>query len=411
MDSLIFSLGTSFQIFPLIEKSVPKRELYTFGWDEFVHPISKRELYTFGWDEFTQLGRGDIEDLWIPMKREFYRPIFVSCGGDHTAVVNVDNFVYTFGEGKKGQLGHGNNENNFHPTKVEGITNAKMVSCGSEHTAVLTQNGDIYTFGNNEKGQLGYDMQNQLSPKKIEGIPKVRFISCGGNQTIFITLDGDLYLSGFISDHESTYYPRRVEEIPKVALAASGGYHVAFVALNGDLYTFGRGHEGQLGHGDESYHQVIPRKVDLLSNVISISCSFENTAAVTSDGKVYTWGDGTEGQLGYDTEGYNQDIPRVVEGIPAANSVSCGFRFTAVVTQEGKLYTFGNNNYGQLGYRTWEGTYLTPGTLGGEEEGEGDYQELQYIPKMVEKIPKVSLVSCGGQHTAFVSVEVFEFKF
>jgi X-linked retinitis pigmentosa GTPase regulator len=310
--------------------------------------------------------------------------------------------------------------NNYEPRKIVGFNNIDMVACGGNHTAFMTRDGDIYTFGNGEKGQLGHGKIEHLTyPKKIEEIPKVVWIACGGNQTIFVSIDRELYLFGYISDQgplipemfmrsdiiESR--PKRVDGISNVKFASCSGKHVGIATYDGDIYTFGRGHEGQLGTLPEEYYRGAPKKVEGIPAANYIFCSYLNTAVITKDGEVYTFGDGAERQLGYDNEGDDRYTPKRVNLPEKAIWVSYGFRFCAVVTQGGKLYTFGNNNYGQLGYPAKEDEidFLAPGIPEGLEGGQVSYHAFREESTIVEGIPKVSIVACGENFTAFVSID------
>lgn len=84
--------------------------------------------------------------------------------------------------------------------------------------------------------------------------------------------------------------------------------------------------------------------------VIDAACGFNHTAAVTEDGSVYTWGQGTNGALGHgDFE--SAEVPRKVEGLHNIVKVKCGIDYTIVMDKDGNLYSWGLNKYGQLGYQ------------------------------------------------------------
>jgi alpha-tubulin suppressor-like RCC1 family protein len=86
--------------------------------------------------------------------------------------------------------------------------------------------------------------------------------------------------------------------------------------------------------------------------VATVSCGWRHTAAVTSCGRVLTWGDGNCGQLGHGTDASDL-TPRVVDALwPAhpASAVACGDYHTVVLTRSGNVFTFGDNAYGELGH-------------------------------------------------------------
>ena len=71
---------------------------------------------------------------------------------------------------------------------------------------------------------------------------------------------------------------------------ASGDNHIAAVSSNGDLFTWGDGGFGQLGHGDHK-DRYTPTKVEIPGGeaVVKVACGLLHTAAVTATGKLFTW--------------------------------------------------------------------------------------------------------------------------
>ena len=149
----------------------------------------------------------------------------LACGAFHTAVVTSDGAVYTWGRGKHGQLGHGDEDNQHTPKRVEALasTCVRALACGAFHTAALTSDGAVYTWGECDHGQLGHgDTDDQHTPKRVEALVSV-----------------------------------------SVRALACGGFYTAALTSDGTVYTWGRGDDGRLGHGDTS-NQLTPKRVDAL---------------------------------------------------------------------------------------------------------------------------------------------------
>ena len=92
--------------------------------------------------------------------------------------------VWTFGNGSRGQLGHGDNNNKLVLNQIQGFKNIIEVSCGGNHTAMIDSSGQVWTFGFGQLGQLGYgDNKNKLVPTPIQGFNKTVEVSCGGFYT------------------------------------------------------------------------------------------------------------------------------------------------------------------------------------------------------------------------------------
>uniref|UniRef100_UPI00398F680E X-linked retinitis pigmentosa GTPase regulator-like isoform X2 n=1 Tax=Pristiophorus japonicus TaxID=55135 RepID=UPI00398F680E len=149
------------------------------------------QLYTFGESDNGKLGLPCDQ----PVNYRIPQPVpgisgkvtRVSCGGGHTVVLTEEH-VYAFGFGQFGQLGHGTFifESSV-PKVVEQLKkkNIQFISCGENHTAVVTGNGLLYTFGDGRHGKLGLgeeNFTNQFKPTLCSRFLKfsVQSVACGG---------------------------------------------------------------------------------------------------------------------------------------------------------------------------------------------------------------------------------------
>ena len=83
--------------------------------------------------------------------------------------------------------------------------------------------------------------------------------------------------------------------------------------------------------------------------IVDVHCGESHTVALTKEGEVYTWGGGSLGQLGLG-DFYKQSLPIRVSNLELkVVQISCGKRHSSAVSQDGSLYTWGSNEYGQLG--------------------------------------------------------------
>ena len=132
-----------------------------------------------------------------------------------------------------------------------------------------------------------------------------------------------------------------------------GPEHVLLLSKEGMVYSVGRGMSGKQGHGGLSDERV-PRLLGTLSKrrCIQVSCGRDHSSAVTDNGSLWTWGDNRFGQLGH---GNMRDCGtpsrvRRLEAIDRVLQVSCGDHFTAAVLTDGSLYTWGLGWHGQLAH-------------------------------------------------------------
>ncbi|XP_032079799.1 E3 ISG15--protein ligase HERC5-like [Thamnophis elegans] len=165
-------------------------------------------VYSWGKNLYGQLGLGDTEDRYIPeyvKALEHKKTVFISCGGEHTAVLSKDGLVCTFGSGCFGQLGHNSTRNELFPRLVAELFGARVtqVACGRWHTLVYVPAlGEIYSFGYGAEGQHGEGRtSDQLVPlplslaihdkhmKNRSTLDKVVKIIAGDNQSIVLRLE------------------------------------------------------------------------------------------------------------------------------------------------------------------------------------------------------------------------------
>lgn len=149
-----------------------------------------------------------------------------------------------------------------------------------------------------------------------------------------------------------------------------GVYHTAIVTKTGKLFTWGRGSGGRLGHGS-CQDEILPKQVLSLASetVVQVACGTGDDAhtlgttrytrshadleiALTSDGKVYSWGQGLRGSLGHGNMEFELR-PRLVDCFWDGSSVAklcAGSQVSMVLTQAGSLFTWGTGNGSRHGH-------------------------------------------------------------
>eukprot|EP00826_Nyctotherus_ovalis_P011536 TRINITY_DN12999_c0_g1_i16.p1 TRINITY_DN12999_c0_g1~~TRINITY_DN12999_c0_g1_i16.p1 ORF type:complete len:343 (-),score=56.81 TRINITY_DN12999_c0_g1_i16:64-1092(-) len=221
---------------------------------------------------------------------------------------------------------------------------------------------EIFAWGADRYGQLG--LGNQTG--KCYPVPRfcsfsvvIRSVSCGEEHSALITGKGEIFTVGSNSEgrlglgdltmtRSST--PCFVEALGNLtAVQISCGWgHTAAVMSNGELYTWGVGEYGALGlEGTES--QWVPAKVSVGRKVAEAKCGTRHTAVVDEEGRLYMCGSGDAGQLGTGSR-QRELLPKEITSLPErVQHAACGIFHTLVLTKSGRLYSMGGNNFGQLG--------------------------------------------------------------
>uniref|UniRef100_A0A8C2JWS6 X-linked retinitis pigmentosa GTPase regulator n=1 Tax=Cyprinus carpio TaxID=7962 RepID=A0A8C2JWS6_CYPCA len=324
-------------------------------------------------------------------------PLRTACGDEHTALVTENGKLFTFGSNNWGQLGLGTKNTVNKPTCVKALKSerVKLAACGRTHTLVYTSRGNLYASGGNNEGQLGLgDCDDRTSFHLVDFFSKhgpVKMLAAGSNTSAALTQDGRLYMWGDNSEGQiglgkesNALTPREVSVGKRVSWVSCGYYHSAFVTVDGALFTFGEKDSGKLGLSKEKLanHKVPQQVTGISDKVVQVSCGGGHTVALTEH-EVYSFGLGQFGQLGHGTFIFESRLPRVVEHFRRGRvkRVECGENHTALITDSGLLYTFGDGRHGKLGL--------------GEENFANQFKPT-LCPRFLDY--HVHSVSCGGCH-------------
>ncbi|CAH1799799.1 unnamed protein product [Owenia fusiformis] len=344
-------------------------------------------VFTYGKSKFAD---NTPNKFWIRNDRVK----LVGCGDEHTALVAESGRVFTFGANDWGQLGLGNTKPQTKPSCIKNLKaeSVKLIACGRSHTLLTTESGKLFGFGANGEGQLCLeDSPSSNIPVEIIGIDyDIKQLSAGTDHCCALTDSGEVYVWGGNSegqlglgevDDDVLTTPTLLEFIEDVTCVSCGYYHTAVVTADGKLWTFGESDGGKLG---QDGNNTTPQHVTAIKDkVISVACGGSHTVALTEKGHVYTFGDGPNGQLGHGTMLLNTPEPTMVSNLRTEKIIAiyCGESHTAVITDTGQLFTFGDGRHGKLG-------------LGAENFAN------QFKPCRVSRFKHfdVESVSCGGCH-------------
>uniref|UniRef100_A0A673X224 HECT and RLD domain containing E3 ubiquitin protein ligase 3 n=1 Tax=Salmo trutta TaxID=8032 RepID=A0A673X224_SALTR len=294
----------------------------------------------------------------------------VACGGRHSLFLLRDGRVYTCGSNRCGQLGH--DKPGDSPELVVALDTQKIgvVSCGQAHSMALNEQGQVFAWGAGGGGQLGLGTAEETVPipRLIKKLCEHRIsqIMCGNKHCIALSKgENELFTWGQNSSGQlglgmgepSTLSPQPLKSLSGIPLAqiTAGGDHSFALSLSGAVFGWGKNSAGQLGLNDKQDRSV-PCHIKFLRSqkVVYISCGDEHTAALTKDGGLFTFGDGSRGQLGHDSTN-SEPLPRQVQELMGSevSQIACGRHHTlAFVPSSGLVYAFGCNTNGQLGTGT-----------------------------------------------------------
>ncbi|KAF1788185.1 Regulator of chromosome condensation 1/beta-lactamase-inhibitor protein II [Phytophthora cactorum] len=164
------------------------------------------------------------------------------------------------------------------------------------------------------------------------------------------------------------------------------------------VYTWGNGTLGQLGHGPvvksgirNAYEELTPKLVEALEGkaITNVEFGASHSAAIDVDGRLYVWGSNEYSKLGLGESSEMETLPREVEALKGIKivDVSCGDYFTAAVDEDGKMYSWG-----------WGGSTMK-GAGGLGHAGGKDEPTPRLLTTLVDQGVPIATVECGEFHT------------
>ena len=226
----------------------------------------------------------------------------------------------------------------------------------------------VWTCGQNCYGELSHgDTVSRNVPSRVEALggTEVAQIAAGNEHTVVLTMAGEVMSSGYNDNGQCGHgNSGRAGELALVEAlsgqrvvqihAYNGCEHTLVVTADGALHSFGYNYRGQLGHGG-TVSSFTPRLVRGLEGrrVTSVACSYYHTVVVCSRGDAFSFGRNDFGQLGLG-DGVDRKEPARIAADSLRQgggvvSVACGQYHTLLITATNSVVGCGKNDYGQLG--------------------------------------------------------------
>lgn len=340
----------------------------------------------------------------------------IASGEHHTVAIKEDGTGYIWGYNNYSQQGNNKTTNNVAPINLPGLANTGVmenisdIATGSATTYVKNKNGDVYSVGLNTTGQLSintattvkvFTVAKDENDNDLTGVNSLT--NSLGTTFGFAFADGSVGVTGlgtsgqhgnltWVSSNKMTrienasmtagnLYELEVNGTKKIEIQLtqafnlnidnpraiktqtlsyeSGNTDIATVSTDGIITGVANGTTSikitDEENGLEAYAQVVVGKRDL-SNISKIVSGVAHTVMLKQDGTVWTWGENTYGQLGKGDLGA-QEVKEPVQVVGVNGDgyltdivdIAAGQYFTVALKKNGEVVAWGYNNYGQLG--------------------------------------------------------------
>ncbi|NOK13758.1 MopE-related protein [Corallococcus exercitus] len=177
------------------------------------------------------------------------------------------------------------------------------------------------------------------------------------NFSVFLKSDGTVWTAGInlmgeLGDGTTTdrRIPAQVQGLTGVVAITAGGHHVLALKQDGTVWAWGYNAWGQIGDGTggPGKNRLTPVQLTSLTGVTAISAGDNHTLALKQDGTVWAWGNNSYGQVGDGTKTLRYSPVRV-PGLTGVTAIVAGGYYSLAMKQDGTVWAWGHNANGQLG--------------------------------------------------------------
>ena len=284
--------------------------------------------------------------------------------------IKTDGTLWVWGIGTDGRIGDGTTVSKSSPTQITG-TNWKQSACGKFHTAAVKTDGTLWVWGNNASGQLGTsNATNYSSPvQTVSATNDWKMVTCGEYTTMAIKTDGTLWGWGGnqygtlgVGDGNNKSSPTQTAASGTWKQVALGNYHGGAVKTDGTLWMWGYNpsYYAPIGDGDSGTNRLSPVQTSAGgTNWKQLSCGKNISAAIKTDGTLWTWGNGNYyGSLGDGAAAVRITPVQTSAGGTNWKMVTAGCYHMAAIKTDGTLWTWGANDYSNLGNGSATASYV-----------------------------------------------------
>ena len=332
------------------------------GWHHSIVVTAGNGYWGLGRNALGQLGDGTIANKLNPtlagVDTEWR---LVVAAEHHTLAIKSDGTLWGWGNNIHGQLGDGTTISRGSPTPIAPGVTWLTASTAEEHSLAIRSDGTLWSWGSNVYGQLGDGSKtNRLVPVRVGTGNNWSMVVAGElAHSLALRSDGTLWAwgnngNGQHGDGTSSQklHPVQTGSEANWKSIAGGGAHMLAIKFDGSLWAWGFNGYGQVGDGtatgpvNHSRYDPVQITDQSWQNV---SAGLNHSIAIRSDGTLWTWGDNNTGQVGDGTTANIRSAPTQIGTDNNWNAIDGGVFHSLAAKSDGTVWGWGFNGFGQLG--------------------------------------------------------------
>ncbi|KAG5682891.1 hypothetical protein PVAND_012209 [Polypedilum vanderplanki] len=271
-------------------------------------------------------------------------------------------------------------------SRIQNYRNQQIISLGYNG---LSPEFNIFSSESEDKWMYDYTRNSNYSAPTIDFGANIVVdqIACSENTILLLSTTGEVYEVKLHSDQTKATKVDGFDSTVSKIFSHCEGKHFIAITSNNEVYSWGCGDNGRLGLGDDNLSMQKPTKITALSDkqVVGASCGANYSAVFTNHGELYTFGHGLYGKLGHGSSD-DKNVPTLVNALKSHKiiDVACGDTHTLCVNDQGKVFAFGDCDFGKLGVGTTNGAQ---------------------VPILVESLSNIKNVYCGSHFSMAISCD------
>ena len=284
---------------------------------------------------------------------------YITAGLNYGMAIDLRGKGWGWGVNSLGRIGNNSSTNVNTPVSVYGNKTFCQIVLANNTTVALDKDGKLWSWGANTIGEMGLsnsDLAQKSTPVAVAGSTKT-FCTIGRNNYVSHAVDnyGKLWGWGYQfwgelgANYPINWSPRSINKPVTFCKFSLGSFNSGGIDSNGLLFNWGRGRYGQIGNNLTS-DQITPVSVaGVLKTFCKISLGNEFGLSIDKNGRAWSWGYNLNGNLGDNSTTSRITPVSILGSVKTFCEISAGLNHSMGITNSGGVWGWGFNLYGNLG--------------------------------------------------------------